>query len=86
MRYAQGNCKLTENTVDAQMYHTYSGKCFITGKPHSVTVLANDVARYNEGEYLQNCFPYLSAGDREFLLTGTTEEGWSELFGEDDDD
>lgn len=32
--------------------------------------------RWNRGESVQNVFPHLSATDREFLLTGITDEDW----------
>ena len=37
-------------------------------------------------DHTQNIFPDLSAGDREFILTGYTEQDWDELFPEDDDE
>ena len=35
---------------------------------------------YYAGELLQNAFPNLSAGDREFIKTGITDEYWEEMF------
>jgi hypothetical protein len=32
-----------------------------------------------DGELIQNAFPNLSAGDREFIKTGITEESWEEM-------
>ena len=32
---------------------------------------------------IQKIFPNLSAGEREFILTGTTPKEWDEMFGED---
>lgn len=32
------------------------------------------------GNYIQNAFPYLSADEREFILTGITPEEWAEIF------
>lgn len=36
--------------------------------------------RYNAGELLQNAFYGLSAGEREFIKTGISDEEWNELF------
>jgi hypothetical protein len=36
---------------------------------------------YVAGELLQNAFPNLTAGEREFVKTGITDEEWSTLFG-----
>lgn len=36
-----------------------------------------------QGKLIQNAFPELSAGEREFLITGITPEEWNELFSEE---
>jgi hypothetical protein len=33
---------------------------------------------------IQKIFPFLSANEREFLLTGSTQEEWDKMFGEDE--
>jgi hypothetical protein len=38
-----------------------------------------------ERRHVQYQFPFLSADDREFLMTGITPEEWNETFGGDDD-
>lgn len=42
--------------------------------------------RYAAGELLQNAFQGLTAGEREFIKTGITDEEWDGLFKEDDGD
>ena len=37
------------------------------------------------GQHVQHAFPYLSADDREFLLTGITPEEWAGVFPEGDE-
>jgi hypothetical protein len=44
---------------------------------------ADEMDVYLTGRYLvQDCFKYLSAEDREFIMTGTTPEEWSDAFKE----
>ena len=38
--------------------------------------------RFWGGELVQDVFPDLSAGAREFLMTGFTEEDWNKMFPE----
>jgi hypothetical protein len=39
----------------------------------------------NGGGLIQNVFPHLTADEREFLMTGMTQEEWEDAFcGEDD--
>ena len=40
--------------------------------------------RRNTTELIQNIVPQLTMGEREFLMTGITEEEWNRTFGEDD--
>jgi hypothetical protein len=49
-------------------------------------VTEEQIAAYAAGELIQNAFPHLSAGEREFIKTGITDEEWDELFGGDEDE
>ena len=47
-------------------------------------VTNDQMRRFYRGDgYIQNIFPELSAGQREFILTGITEEEWAVHIGED---
>jgi len=48
-----------------------------------LNITAAQVARYKNGWLLQDAFPNLSAGDREFFKTGITDEEWKAQFGEE---
>jgi hypothetical protein len=85
MAWFRRNCSYTESHAPEHTY-TFTGKCVITGEDHSVTVKGPDLYKYNQGAYIQDAFPYLSAADREFLMTGTSPKGWDEMWGFDDDE
>lgn len=85
MRYADSRCDVVESYEPEHTY-TFVGPCVVTGKEQRVTVKAPDLFRYRQGGYVQDCFPYLSKEDREFLISGTSGEGWKELFGNPDED
>ena len=60
-----------------------------TGKSITVNFNLGDLAQsyyhwQNSGQHIQDAFPYLSADEREFLLTGITCQEWLELFNEED--
>lgn len=38
------------------------------------------------GKFVQDAFRFLSAAEREFIMTGITSEEWDELFPDDDED
>ena len=41
---------------------------------------------WQNGMLIQNAMPHLSAEDREFLITGMTQEEWDEFTAEEDDE
>ena len=53
------------------------------------TILANreDIVRWQAGEgYIQDVLAYLSAGERELLISGTCNNCWTNMFGSDEED
>lgn len=68
--------------VDGGEY-VYEDVCRLTRKPYATAkVKGSDLYRYNQGDHVQVAFPYLSADDREFILSGTSSAGWDILFPE----
>lgn len=57
-----------------------SGPCVVTGATFTVTVKMADWLKYKAGGYVQDCFPYLKADQREFLISGISPAGWDEAF------
>lgn len=56
----------------------------LTGLTHTrdITAKPEDLNRWKtQGGLVQNVMPYLSADDREFLMTGITPEEWEDAFG-----
>src|SRR5262245_23578820 len=74
-------------TPRAQAMITYTRQSTATNKIHTreIPIKMEDFLKWQRGEgCIQTIAPYLSADDREFLISGTTPEEWAELFGEDD--
>jgi hypothetical protein len=46
----------------------------------SIVTKLDDAQRWVNGESIQNCFPYLSADQREILKTGIDSESWDRMF------
>jgi len=51
-----------------------------SGQPFRITVKLSDANEWVNGGLIQNCFPYLSADDREILMTGIDSKTWDEMF------
>ena len=58
-----------------------SGRCAVTGKSYSVVVPFKGAVDYFErGRNIAEAFPDLPKPEREFLISGTSPEGWIQLF------
>lgn len=57
-----------------------------TTRTRTFSATAEQWQAYDEGALIQHALPHLSNGDREFLMTGITDEEWDEAFPEDDED
>jgi len=83
MRYALENCKKTVS-VNGKIL-MMEGES-INGKPFTVTVNLADMNRWLNGGLTKDCFPYLSADDRELCMSGIDPGHWDNIFGEDNGD
>lgn len=66
-------------------------RCPVCGEIHHVLLTSAEqvdaVERWADGEgYIQDICPFLSADDREVLISGTSAECWNTLFGGADED
>lgn len=63
-------------------------RSMLTGKTNTMDldITQNQLDRFNNGMLIQNAFPHLTPGEREFILNGITPEEWVEYFGDGSDD
>ena len=54
--------------------------CPFCGETHDVFVRESDYHAWQDGEFAQNAFPYLSANEREMLITGICPDCWDGMF------
>ena len=54
-------------------------------RTRDLPVTEGQMEAYAQGALLQNAFPNLTPGDREFIKTGITQAEWVEIFGEDEE-
>ena len=57
-------------------------KCNIANGVFRIKTKTTDVERWVAGEHIQIVMPYLSADDRELLISGTSPEAWDKIFGD----
>ena len=76
-------CKYKEEyDSDGEHFYVFTGPCMMTGKDHTVKVHGPSLFKWrNSSKPIQAALPDLSAGDREFLITGTSPDGWDKMFG-----
>lgn len=56
--------------------------CPFCGNFSLIDVLAEDFEKYQNGELVQNCFPYLDASERELLISGICFKCQKDIFKE----
>ena len=61
-------------------------RCPFCGRANEIEVNEMDYLDWEDGKLVQNAFPYLSAEERETLISGICPKCWDETFGEDDED
>lgn len=65
----------------------YVGRyCPFCGEYHEVLVSEADYAAWQGGELVQNAFPYLSADEREILISGICPKCWDNMFPPEEDE
>lgn len=79
MRFADNKCTYVEIYKPFHGY-IFTGICVVTKKQFSVTVKAGELFAYRQGAFMQDAFRSLSAGEREFLMSGISPEGWRKTF------
>ena len=61
-------------------------KSLLTGETNSryLDITDEQLRAWTQGELAQVAFPNLTAGEREFVISGITEKEWESLVGPDD--
>lgn len=61
------------------------GKCIVTGKSIQIKVRMQSLDDYyNHGMKAQDAFPELTPGQREFFISGISDEGWNRVVPADE--
>lgn len=66
--------------------YTIETICPFCHKPHTVQVHGKDYHAWQNGELAQNAFPYLSANEREMLISGICPTCWDDMFSSEEDE
>ena len=60
-------------------------QCPFCGRANEVAVNEEDYWAWDDGELAQVAFPYLSANEREALISGICPTCWDKMFGGDEE-
>ena len=63
---------------------TVNAQCRLCGECQKISFNADDWQRWQEGELIQAAMPYLSAGDREMLISETCDTCFDAMFPEEE--
>lgn len=61
-------------------------RCPFCGAINHIAVFETDYDRWIDGELVQNAFPYLTADERELLVSGLCFKCQDDVFGSDDEE
>lgn len=75
-----------EHSVTLLSISQLTGKVTKMRLPIPMGVFRDCREAYDEGALVQEAFPMLNAEQREFLLTGSTQEEWDVAFPEEEED
>jgi hypothetical protein len=59
--------------------------CVRCKESQSITVGTEDLANWRDGALIQDTMPYLSADDREVLISGTCGSCFDKMFGDEEE-
>jgi hypothetical protein len=59
--------------------------CSICKNTYVLNCMKSDYDKWQNGDYIQNALHYLSAGDRELLISKTCNTCFHEMFGSEED-
>jgi len=79
MRYIYSPNVTCEEEYSPNHIYTFTGPCVVTGKPYSVTIIAENLFKFRQTDEILDTG--LDEDGREFVISGTTPEGWKQLFG-----
>lgn len=65
--------------IQADTYEVETQPCIVCNKVSTLDIPTQGMFYYNQGKLIQECFPELSIGDRELLITGTHDECFDTL-------
>ena len=65
---------------------TVATTCPFCGQTHEIDVNETDFVDWMDGVLAQDAFPYLSADEREMLISGICPKCWDEMFGGGEDE
>jgi hypothetical protein len=69
-------------TADGHFYTVKTKQCIHCGDTGILDVEAQGLFYYNQGELIQNCFPSMSKGLREQLITGIHPQCFEDMVAE----
>lgn len=61
-------------------------QCHRCGSIIELKIREEDFNRWNSGERIQDCFPYLDAGQRELLISKVCDDCFNEMFAEEEEE
>lgn len=72
-----------KDMIATRLNVSVNAQCRSCGECQKISFNANDWQRWQEGEYIQEAMPYLSAAEREMLISQICDTCFDAMFPED---
>ena len=59
-------------------------ECKYCDYEENISVHESDYISWHNGKFIQDAFPYLTAGQRELMISNTCDDCWNRFFPDDD--
>lgn len=82
-RFIDTGCTYSE-VYEPEHVYRFTGDCIVTKAPYTVTVKGEELFLMRQTGSIM-ALKSLPAGDREFLISGTSPLGWGKMFGGQED-
>lgn len=77
---------LRQGLIDPGYTIIFRKQCSVTKEPYEVAITAKQFGAWVGGQLIQNAMPYLTAEQREFLMSGATPAEWDAMWADPEED
>ncbi len=83
-KYDRMVCTKEDDMITSGNRKPMTVKCAMCNVEHVIMVNPEDILAWQCGDYIQDVLAYLTAAERELLISQTCDACWKSIYGEDE--